>query len=170
MSKPKIGLVGSLALIFITAFSLSKATSLGAQPKENVAVSEEFNHDLQFILRTDKAVYQLEEPIVITLSLTNKGLKPINLTFPSAQRYDFIVRKDKEEIWQWSQSKMFATMLTELLLQPNQSLVYKEIWNQKDNEGEYVLPGTYEIIDILKTYPEIVSEPVNIEIKANFAE
>jgi hypothetical protein len=138
MSKAKIGLVGTLALIFVTAFSLSEATSLGEKPEENIVVSEELNQGLQLILSTDKAAYQSKEPIVIVLTLTNEGLRPIKLTFPSAQKYDFIVRKDKEEIWRWSEDKMFALMLTELTLQPNQSLTYEEIWTQEDMEARSI--------------------------------
>ena len=164
MPNIKIGLTGILALIFVTAPLLSEATSLGERPRGNIAVSEEFDHDLQLILETEKAIYQSEEPIVITLTLANKGLKPMEITFPSAQKYDFIVKKDKEEIWRWSQDKMFAMMLTKLVLQPNQSFTYKEIWTQEDDEGGYVLPGTYEIIGILKTHPEIVSRPLTIKI------
>ena len=103
------------------------------------------------------------------LTVTNKGNKPLELIFSSSQRYDFVVEKEGKEIWRWSKDKLFAMMLGELTLQPDQSLVYQEIWAQEDNAGNLVPPGRCEIIGILKTAPQSISCSLDIEIEGKLS-
>ena len=119
---------------------------------------------LELLLKTDKQSYSPKEPILIQLIVTNKMSKVFKSTFASAQRYDFVVRKEKEEIWRWSEDKMFAMVLTEFILPPQQSVTYQERWTQQDEEGRTIPAGKYEIIGILKTQPEIISSSVLVEI------
>lgn len=97
--------------------------------------------------------------------VTNKTNRIFKSTFSSTQKYDFVVRKEKKEIWRWSEDKVFAMVLTEFVLAPQQSVTYQERWTpQGDGEGRHVVPGEYEIIGTLKTHPEILSPSIFIEI------
>jgi len=134
-------------------------------PEGNATEAKRVVNGLDVTLQTEKAVYKSGQTIVMRLTVTNKGDKPLELTFFSSQRYDFVVEKEEKEIWRWSKDKVFAMMLGELTLQPDQSLVYQESWTQEDNTGRLVPPGKYEIIGILTTAPEsIISYSLNIEI------
>lgn len=119
---------------------------------------------LELLLKTDKQSYSPKESILIQLIITNKTNKVFKSTFSSTQKYDFVVRREKEEIWRWSKDKVFAMVLTEFKLQPQESVTYQDIWTQQDEEGRTIPAGEYEIIGILKTKPEIISSALSIKI------
>jgi hypothetical protein len=134
-------------------------------PEGNATEVKRVVNGLEVTLQTEKAVYKSGQTIVMSLTVTNKGDKPLELIFSSSQRYDFVVEKEGKEIWRWSKDKFFAMVLGEFTLQPDQSLVYEDTWAQEDNAGKLVPPGKYEIIGILTTAPEsITSYSLNIEI------
>jgi len=144
---------------------LAGCKSEGTAPKGNVTMPKRVFNGLELTLQSDKAIYRLREPIMLELVVTNKGSEPLEFTFRSAQKYDFVVKKDGEEIWRWSHGRMFAMMLTEFALEPKESVTYKETWNQKDSDGNFVPSGKYNLVGILKTHPERHFFPLVIEIK-----
>jgi uncharacterized membrane protein len=91
--------------------------------------------------RTDKGTYSGGEEVKISVTVTNKGLDPVELMFISAQHYDFMVLKDEQEVWRWSKGKMFAMVLQSLLLKSGEKQTYMETWKPKD-----ITPGVYEVI------------------------
>ncbi len=93
------------------------------------------------------------ERISMTLSLTNCGDKPVRLSYPDSQRYDFIVQEAvgedvKEEVWRWSADKLFAQVLGEDTIRPGETVSYIEIWDQRDQEGQPVAPERYHILGL----------------------
>lgn len=99
------------------------------------------------------------------LIVSNKRNKVIKFIFPSAQKYDFVVKRNEKEVWRWSKDKMFAMVLTEFMLEPRQSVIYQEKWEpQEFKDGKVNAFGVYEIVGILKIKPEIISPSVFIEI------
>jgi len=122
---------------------------------------------LELVLKADKAVYKLREPITLQLTVTNKRDEEIIETFRSAQTHDFVAKKDSKVIWRWAHNRMFAMMLQEFALEPEESITYKETWNQKGNNGNFVSLGKYKLIGILKTKPERLSLSLSIEVRAN---
>ena len=135
--------------------------------KEEPVISKKSDSPVRVVLHIEKATYPLKAPISMNLLITHeKPNEPAPLGFSSAQRYDFIIAKDDKEIWRWSEGRVFATMVDGIILQPGEYLRYREIWDQKDEEGAPVLPGRYRILGVLKTYPEVTSEPIVVEIKA----
>jgi hypothetical protein len=122
---------------------------------------------INVFLETEKTAYQVKEPVVMRLTvLAPEGTNdPAQLVFPSAQRYDFIVTKEGREIWYWSRDRVFAMMMDQMVLKPGESLRYTETWDQRDNEGAWVPPGSYRVVGVLKASPEVVSEQVVVDIK-----
>lgn len=104
--------------------------------------------DISVETQTNKNKYSLGEEVKISVTVTNKSLKPVELIFTSAQRYDFIVLKDGEEVWRWSSSKVFAMVLEPLLLKSGEKRTYTETWKPKD-----VTPGEYEMIGMVASRP-----------------
>lgn len=144
----------------------------GTATKGNATEPKRVFNGLELILQSDKAIYQFKEPIVLQLVVTNKGSEPLKLTFRSAQKYDFLVKKDSEEIWRWSHGRMFAMMLTDFALEPGESATYKEMWKEARlksgiHGGEFVPSGKYKVIGMLKTRPESLSLTLTLEVKAN---
>jgi hypothetical protein len=121
--------------------------------------------DVALSLRADRSVYTAGQRIVLTLTVTNSGDRPVRLTFPSAQIYDFAVRQDGREVWQWSRDRMFTMMQTEVLLRPGKPKSYTESWNQIDTDGKPLQPGTYEVVGSLLDKQPATSRSMKIEIK-----
>ena len=45
--------------------------------------------DLLYQLATDKAVYGTEDPVDLTMTITNTGKEDVKFTYPTTQQYDF---------------------------------------------------------------------------------
>lgn len=97
------------------------------------------------VLTTDKNSYSPGEPVRITLSKQNISARPIVLSYPTSQRYDFSVRGINNTVWQWSADKTFAAVVGQIYLEPGQGLSYTETWGQKNNQGQSAPPGFYRI-------------------------
>ena len=97
--------------------------------------------------------YAVGEPIVMTIEVTNKAERTITLTFPSAQRYDFIVKKGKETIWQWSAGRMFAQVVGRYEIAPGETLAYEYTWDQAAQDGTKPGLGAYTIEGLLMLSP-----------------
>ena len=60
----------------------------------------------------------------MTLRVSNYTKEDITFHFNISQRYDFIIEdEEKNEIWRWSKDMMFAMVLGEEVLGPNNSEV-----------------------------------------------
>jgi hypothetical protein len=99
-------------------------------------------------VETDKVVYKLGETVNITFTISNESNIFQKLTFNNAQTYDFVifnVEKNDLGFYRWSQGKMFAQVITEITLEPNEIKTFNEQWNQKSNSGSPVSFGTYRL-------------------------
>ena len=112
--------------------------------------AEEFSVEKDVLMgtRTDKGEYSVGEEVKISVTLTNKGLTPLELIFTSSQRHDVIVLKEGAEVWRWSNNKMFAMVLESLLLKPGEKQTYMETW-----EPKCITPGEYEVIGTVTSRP-----------------
>jgi hypothetical protein len=113
---------------------------------------------LRALITLNEGSYAAREPVVMTLTVRNTTDRTINLTFPTAQRYDFIVSKGKMVVWQWSHGRMFAQVRGRHSVAPGDSISYDITWDQKDLDGVELKLGTYGVQGILKASPEIASE------------
>lgn len=102
--------------------------------------------------------YAMRESIVMTLVVKNATEETSNLVFPTAQRYDFVVKKGKETVWQWGRGMMFAQVRGEHSIAAGDSIAYEVTWDQKDGGGAELGLGEYTVQGILKASPEVASE------------
>jgi len=100
--------------------------------------------------RTNKRRYSLGEEVVMSVTVANKGLNPVELVFLSAQRYDFIVLKNGRVVWRWSDGRVFAMVLETLFLKSGEEQTYNETWVPED-----VTPGECEVIGIVTSRPSL---------------
>jgi hypothetical protein len=97
--------------------------------------------------------FAMGEPIVMTLEVTNKADRTVTLTFPTAQRYDFIIKKGKQTIWQWSAGRMFAQVVGRYELAPGDTISYEYTWDQTGADGTKPGLGAYTIEGLLMLSP-----------------
>ncbi|MCK5031693.1 MAG: hypothetical protein KAR64_09510 [Thermoplasmatales archaeon] len=109
------------------------------------ATSEETNMNYGISMSTDKMNYSVGEPIIITLKIFNYTEEEITFHFNTGQRYDFIIEDEEEnEIWRWSKDMMFAMVLGEETLRPdNPEIIYTVEYKGKLSSDYYKVTGYF---------------------------
>ncbi len=99
------------------------------------------------VFSTDRSFYRRNQPVRLTLIKTNISSRPVTLTYNTAQRFDFFVRRglNGPVIWQWSANRSFAQVVGRVNLEPGQSQIFSATWNQRTNAGREVGAGMYAI-------------------------
>ena len=107
------------------------------------ATSEERNMNYGISMMADKLSYTAGEPIMMAFKIFNYTEEEIIFHFNTSQRYDFIIEDEEgNEIWRWSQERMFAMVLGEEALRPdNPEVIYTAEYRNKLNPGYYKVTG-----------------------------
>ena len=94
----------------------------------------------------EKSTFAQGEQIQFEVSILNTTNSTQTLTFSSSQQYDFIARQSGTSniIWRWSHNRGFLTVITTLTFAPGETKTFSELWDQTDNNGVLVGPGSYE--------------------------
>lgn len=79
------------------------------------------------------------------LTVRNRSDQPARVTFPTGQQFDFEVWRDNRVVWKWSRDRAFTQAVSTLALQPGQAMTFTGRWNLRNNLGERVIPGRYEV-------------------------
>lgn len=66
----------------------------------------------------------------------NTGDDPIEVTFRDGGQADYVVYQEGDEVWRWSDGRMFTQMLQPATFAPGDEAVFEETWPQPD-------PGSY---------------------------
>ena len=93
------------------------------------------------------------ERVTFALSVTNRGPKMMELTFPSGQTHDFSVLDGAgREVWRWSRDRMFTQSLQ------NRQLAAKETTSFEEEMPAAGLHGTYTVVATLASLNHPVTE------------
>ena len=108
-------------------------------------ISEEKNMNYGISMSTDKISYSVGEPIKMTLKIFNYTEKDVVFYFNSAQRYDFIIEDEEgNEVWRWSKDRMFAMVLDEETLGPdNPEGIYTVEYKDRFGPGYFKVTGIF---------------------------
>ena len=120
-------------------------------------------------LRYDKPSYGLGETINFEYAIRNDDNKAINYSFTSGKQFDLWVMFDGRECFRLSKHIFYSQALTSLTLRPGQMQTYCAVWNQKDNSGKQMGPGTYTVnaqLTPTENQPTITSTRVQIGAKS----
>jgi len=112
---------------------------------------------LRISLVLDAGSYAIGEPMEMKLTVTNVTDRTVTVTFPTAQRFDFVIKRDGKPVWQWAADMMFAQSVTREEIAPLDSLVLGTKWDQVLPDGTNPGLGAYTIQGVLKTRPERVT-------------
>jgi len=151
MNKSKI----LLALIILTAAAYFFTRGV-------VGMNEQ-----DLILRTaaEKARYVEEETVALAMVALPED-EDMVLSFRTSQRFDFVVLdEDEEEVWRWSKDKAFMQVIGEETFSKEDPSIFVITWDQKDNEGNNVSPGLYQVRGEISSDPSVYSSPIEIEIQ-----
>lgn len=131
----------TLLIIVVVVFS---ALGLWLLDSGN-ATSEERNMNYGISMTTDKMSYSISEPIIMTFKIFNYTEEDIAFYFNTSQRYDFIIEDEgKNEIWRWSKDRMFAMVLGEESLGPNNpEVTYLAEYKDRLSPGYYKVTGYF---------------------------
>lgn len=122
---------------------------------------------LELTMTIEKTQYVLDEPINITLTITNISNQTINFNH-TGQEFDFLVYNNTNNvIYQWSKDRAFPMFISILPLKPKENLTETYVWQQTSNnqpkQDTPVSPGTYNLVGetgptyALKTTPTQVT-------------
>lgn len=101
---------------------------------------------------------------VFTLGAMAAGAADVTATFASGQTYDFVVTKDGEEIWRWSDDRVFHQALNRKTYEPAVLHTASVFWDGRDADGRPVT-GTVQMQAFLLTTPDhMAAEPVTIHM------
>ncbi|MFN7251743.1 MAG: BsuPI-related putative proteinase inhibitor [Anaerobacillus sp.] len=98
-----------------------------------------------------KATFNIEEVgdrMRFELSLTNEGDEKTFIQFPSGQQFEIIVRnQDNQEVYRYSDGKMFTMALVMREIAPSETLVWRDEWEEA-TPGLYTVTGELQIMSI----------------------
>lgn len=87
-----------------------------------------------------------------TMSACNTGDEPVELAFPTGQRYDFEVHRDGELVWRWSDGRAFTMVYGSERMEAGQCRTYTDSWDGTTSDGP-ASPGGYDAVGVLASDP-----------------
>lgn len=105
--------------------------------------------------------FRFGEPIRFDLEVRNRTAQTVNLSFPDAQIYDFVVldAAGTRVRWRWSDGMAFAQVVTPLAFEPYSSKSYSVVWNGVLGDGTQLPPGNYRARGTL-VFDQFSSDPL----------
>lgn len=106
--------------------SASQNTSETKNPTRNPSYHVSvFIDDSRLELATIKKAFPRDEIIPLRISITNTGDKEVALTYPSGQKYEFLVTDGTgEELWRWSEGQVFTQAVQTVKVKPAETYNY----------------------------------------------
>lgn len=93
--------------------------------------------------RVEPARVQVGQAVRLTVRLVNNTGNRQRLTFPSAKLYDFWVTLDGEEVWRWSDERVFAQQVTHETIDGQSGTSFDESWTP-ESRGTFVAHAELE--------------------------
>jgi hypothetical protein len=107
------------------------------------------------------------ETVEMKLILRNVSDEPVSFLRGGSTSHDFVITTpDGEQVWHWKCAKIFTMPLVGETLEPGETLEFTGEWEQVDNRGEPVPPGTYLVLGVFALEPpeQLVTPPHELEV------
>jgi Intracellular proteinase inhibitor len=156
-------------LAFVGSLHLGAAQSSTPTPTPIATVASGGNGDLELTMALDKTIYNLGEPVNLTLTITNISNQTINFTH-TGYDFDFQVTNDtNNQVYKWSNFQAFPDIVSITPLQAGKSFSANFTWLQTCNfnvsvENYPVSPGTYNIFGQTGPTYGIQTTPIQLTI------
>ena len=140
-----------------------------ASPTPTFAPSKTVDDGIELTISLEKTIYELGEPVNVTLSITNITNQTINFTH-TGMDFDFIVYNETYGgVYDWSIGRAFAQFIILEPLLPAGNVSQTLVWPQTGNtfsatNGFLVSPGKYFIVGETNSRYGLHTDPVEINI------
>lgn len=105
-----------------------------ARGDEDLAVAGDLASSLEVGIASDEVRF--------TFHVTNTAAAPLELTFPTSQRHDFVVEDlEGRTLWRWSDDRAFLQAVTHATLEPGETWTMESTWEPGAVAGELVATG-----------------------------
>lgn len=104
-----------------------------------------------------------EPRYLFVLGAMATGEETAVVTFRNGQTYDFVVVQDGEEIWRWSQGRVFHQAIQQRRWPPGELVIFTAVWDGRDAAGRPVT-GTVEVHGTLTSDPPLAAEAVTLRL------
>jgi hypothetical protein len=138
-----------------------KRYSIFAGDPERVQRANEVKlEDFATSLKLEPEAIQFSDPerieaITMNFIVENKSERAYTLSFPDAQRYDYaIVTNNDELVYLWSSDKAFVQQTGMSFVNGGEKLQFSASLPMSQLK-DLVVPGTYKVVMILSNYPEL---------------
>ncbi|MGA2385391.1 MAG: BsuPI-related putative proteinase inhibitor [Candidatus Bathyarchaeia archaeon] len=138
-------------------------------PTSTPAPTKTGNESLELTLSLEKTVYNVGEPVNVTLTITNVSDQTVSFTH-TGMDFNFLVYNDSNSIiYIWSIGKAFPQFVTLISLKPGENVTATYVWPQTSNiststEATQVPPGTYFIVGESSPTYGFQTAPVQVTI------
>ena len=106
------------------------------------------------------SVFNEGSEVHFVITMQNPTDEPLSFECHDTQVYDIqIYNSDNVLVWNWANDLDFAQVVTGLVLDPGEERIYEETWDQEDNLGNQVPPGTYAVYHELVCHSLEIADP-----------
>jgi hypothetical protein len=146
--KASAAFLAALAVVLVVASACGDGQEGPSPSPTGVATPTPgftFEGPIGIDLTTFGAFFDQGKPL--RLGITVAVRVPMTLYYRTSQRYDLaVINSQGQEVWRWSRDRTFAQVTEEVALGANGMLSFVETWDQRDNDGQQVPPGNYQIV------------------------
>lgn len=156
--------VALLALLAVAGWRVT--TGRGGDPPPGSEVQPVAQGGLVYTLTAEPPAVRAGEDLKLRLDILNRDGKAVVLEFAGDLEYDFTVTRDGAVVWQWSRGRVPETREHSRVLAAGASLDYAAIWDGRDDRGNLLAPGRYEVRAVFLGEPDGVRfiGPVTVEL------
>ncbi|UCE99960.1 MAG: PEP-CTERM sorting domain-containing protein [Planctomycetota bacterium] len=154
------------------AYVVLIAVALASSARDATAVVVNSNSivqdNIEYVMQTDKSVYNLGENVQMLYGVINRGNDSVTFHFDYVVQYYFTAESNGKLIW--DEPKANFPALTSFTLLPGYFKQYTETWNMRNNQGEFITVGSYEITGSLGPFSLDIEDqnryvPVSVQIQ-----
>lgn len=129
--------------------------------KEEAGNAEVENENGKLDMQVDVDIIDRQAKIAITLTNHSNEIK--KLEFPTSQKYEIIITdENNQEVYRYSEGKMFTQALEYAIIKQGESIKWEEIWDYSNKE---ITPGVFEVqISIIPANNKELTKKESIEI------
>jgi hypothetical protein len=137
------------ALIYNTSESIHTETKTDVQP----IVKGRFETKGNYAIKDGKVIFDFE--------LMSHYTEPKELMFGSGQQYEITVTDEKgEEVYRFSDGKLFTLALVSKTINPGESLKWQEAWDMTDKNEKKLTSGKFKAEINIMAVPEINGDTI----------